>query len=498
MAKEKKNDPVYLSKTLFLKGLQCHKALYLSKFHSEFRDELSESQEAIFQSGIGVGILAQGLFPGGRVIPYEGLSKESQLQLTEEKIAEGIRTLYEATFRYNDIFVKADIINKGRKGWDLYEVKGSSRLKDIYLDDVALQYYVLQKSGLPINNAFIVYVNNQYIRKGELDLDQLFTKEKVTSQVLENQASIQKEIKKLKRMLAADMPAIDIGEHCGDPYPCDFQGHCWDQVPEYSVLDLSGNAARHWELYRKGYQNLEDVPLDLLSEKNSMEVEAFLNQREFLNPKGIKEFLDTLWFPLYFLDFETINPAIPLYDGTRPFQKTPFQYSLHFLKSPKAGLSHYEFLAPPNTDPRKPLLEKLLSQIPPEACVLAYNASFEIGVLNQLGEWFPRYRRRLKNLVNNTRDLADPFRKRHLYHWSMKGSFSQKKVLPALVPDLSYEDMEIGDGGMAMLGYLKMCGSQDPDEVAGLRKALLDYCRLDTLGMVRLFEKLRDKATKKI
>ena len=287
------------------------------------------------------------------------------------------------------------------------------------------------------------------------------------------------------------MPSIDIGEHCGDPYPCDYQGHCWVQVPEYSVLDLSGNAARRWELYRLGYLSVRDVPPDLLSEKNLMEVETFLNQKEILNRKGIKEFLDTLWFPLYFLDFETINPAIPLYDGTRPFQKIPFQYSLHYLKSPKARLGHDEFLAPPNTDPRKPLLEKLLSQIPPEACVLAYNASFEIGVLNQFAEWFPRYRGRLGNLVKNMRDLAEPFRKRHLYHWSMKGSYSQKNVLPALVPDLSYEEMEIGDGGMAMLGYLRMCDSKDPDEVAGLRKALLDYCCLDTLGMVKLFEKLR-------
>lgn len=194
MAKTKKNVPAYLSKTLFLKGLQCHKALYLSKFHPELRDELSESQEAIFQGGIGLGILAQGLFPGGHVIPYEGLSKEAHLKLTGGKIAEGIKTLYEATFRYNDILVKADIINKGRKGWDLYEVKGSTSLKDIYLDDVAIQYYVLKKSGLPINNVFIVYVNNQYVRDGELDLDQLFTREKVTSQVLQKQASLSKEI----------------------------------------------------------------------------------------------------------------------------------------------------------------------------------------------------------------------------------------------------------------------------------------------------------------
>lgn len=182
------------------------------------------------------------------------------------------------------------------------------------------------------------------------------------------------------------MPAIDIGEHCGDPYPCDFQGHCWGHVPEYSVLDLSGRTAVLWDLYRQGYLSVADVPLDLLSEKHKMEVKSFLNQKVILNRKGIKEFLETLWYPLYFLDFETINPAIPLYNGTRPFQKIPFQCSLHNLKSPKARLGHDEFLAPPNKDPRKHLLENLLGRIPREACVLAYNASFESGILNQLAE----------------------------------------------------------------------------------------------------------------
>jgi hypothetical protein len=136
---------------------------------------------------------------------------------------------------------------------------------------------------LPVNNAFVVYVNNQYVRKGELDLDQLFTKEKLTSHVLQKHASLSKEINKLKRVLRGDMLEIDIGEHCADPYPCDFHGYCWDHVPEYSVLDLSGRTAVPWDLYRRGYLNVEDVPLDLLSEKHKMEVETFLSSSRFIS-----------------------------------------------------------------------------------------------------------------------------------------------------------------------------------------------------------------------
>ncbi|MBI5584513.1 MAG: DUF2779 domain-containing protein [Deltaproteobacteria bacterium] len=490
MPKMVQNNPVYLSKTLFLKGLQCPKALYLIKFHPELRDEVSESQGAAFQSGTQLGILAQGLFPGGREIPYEGLSKEEQLKLTRKEIAGGRGTLYEAAFFYNDIFVKADIIQKGKKGWDLYEVKGSSSVKDVYLDDVAIQYYVLRQSGLPIHNAYIVTVDTQYERDGDLDFDRLFTKTRVTSQVIGKQPSMPRKITRLKKMLRGSIPEIDIGEHCGDPYPCAFETYCRQHLPDYSVLDLSGRVSARWDLYRQGFQSVEEIPLELLNEKHQMEVEAFIARKVVVDKKGIQKFLKSLWYPLYFLDFETINPAVPLYDGTRPFQRIPFQYSLHHLKSPKARLGHDEYLAPPNSDPRKPLLEKLLNRIPPETCILAYNASFEIGVLKQLGEWFPRYRGRLKKLAANVRNLAEPFRKRHLYHWSMKGSFSQKKVLPALVPDLSYEDMEIGDGGMAMLAYFRMCESNDPAEVASLRKNLIDYCRLDTLGMVRLYKEL--------
>jgi hypothetical protein len=492
MDKPNKRDLSYLSKSLFLRGLQCHKSLYLYKTQPDLRDPISQAQEAVFQAGTEVGITAQGLFPGGKVIPYEGMSLEDQKKLTQAEIAAGTPVLYEPAFEFDKVFVKADILRKVGEGWDLYEVKGSTGIKEVYLNDIALQYYVLKNSGLPIRKACLVYINNQYVRNGPLDLDQLFLFEEITQKAIEMEGFVRDEIGRLKGILAGNLPDIDIGEHCSDPYPCNFQGHCWAHLPEYSVLDLVKRGANPWDLYRQGFLRLEDVPKDLLSPVQLVQVEAYLDQKEFVNAEGIRDFLSSLWYPLYFLDFETFRTAIPIYDGTKPYQQVPYQYSLHYPQGESSSLGHTEFLAPPKTDPRRPLVEKLVGDIPDNACVLAYNASFEKSILHQLADWFPEHRQALEGIIDNLRDLAVPFRSRDVYRWEMKGSYSQKMVLPALIPEMTYQGMEISDGGMAMEGYFRMCAGGDPGEMEKVRQGLLEYCRMDTLGMVRLYEKLKE------
>jgi hypothetical protein len=322
------------------------------------RDPVSDAQEAIFQAGTDVGIVAQGLFPGGKVIPYDGMSLDDQKKLTQAEIATGTPILYEPAFQFNKVFVKADILRKVGDQWDLYEVKGSTGIKDVYLDDIALQYYVLKNSGLPIRKAYLVYINNLYIRNGALDLDQLFLFEDLTQKAIEREGSVREEIGRLRGILAGGLPVTDIGEHCSDPYPCDFQGHCWGHLPEYSVLNLVKRGANPWDLYRQGFLRLEDIPKDSLSPVQALQVEAYLDRKEFVNAEGIRNFLSTLWDPLYFLDFETFFTAIPIYDGTKPYQQVPYQYSLHYLQGGNSDLGHTEFLAPPNIDPRRPLVEK--------------------------------------------------------------------------------------------------------------------------------------------
>jgi hypothetical protein len=494
MDKPNKKDLSYLSKSQFIRGLQCPKSLYLYKTQPDLRDPVSQAQEVIFQAGTDVGIVAQGLFPGGKVIPYDGMSLDGQLKMTQTEITAGTQVLYEPAFEYDKVFVKADILRRVGDQWDLYEVKGSTGIKDVYLNDIALQYYVLKNSGLPVRKAYLVYINNQYIRDRALDLDQLFLFEDLTGMASEREGWVQDEIIRLRGILDGGLPVTDIGEHCSAPYPCDFQGHCYAHIPEYSVMDLVKRGANPWDLYRQGFLRLEDVPKDSLSPVQLLQVKAYLDRKEFVNPDGIREFLSSLWDPLYFLDFETFYTAIPIYDGTGPYQQVPYQYSLHYLQGEHSDLGHSEFLAPPNTDPRRPLVEKLVGDIPDNACVLAYNASFEKTILKQFANWFPEHRGKLEIIIDNLRDLAAPFRSRGIYRWEMKGSYSQKMVLPALIPGMTYQGMEISDGGMAMEGYFRMCQGGDSDEIEKVKQALLEYCRMDTLGMVRLYEKLREMA----
>lgn len=490
MTEVKRQPNTYLSKSLFIRGLQCHKSLYLHKYHPDLRDEISEELEARFQTGYEVGEKAHELFPGGTEIPYDPDNYQGQVEETRAAIEKGIKTIYEATFSHNNVFVKVDILRKAKKGWEIYEVKSSTKIEDVHLNDTAVQYYVLKGSGLDISRASVVCINNEYVRDGEIDVKELFSIEDVTDEVMARQESVHKDVKKLQRMLQGEMPDIDIGEHCTDPYECDFHGHCWKDIPAYSVFSIGGRGIKKFELYRKGITHIEDIPLHTLNSQQKVQVESYLGKKQMIDKKQVKEFLDSLWYPLYFLDFETFNTPIPVFNGTRPYQQIPFQYSLHCIKSKGGKLQHTEYLAHPGNDYRKELLLKLLGDIPENACVVAYNSAFETQVLNNVKEQFPKYKGKIDMIIKNMRDLAAPFRKRGVYHYKMNGSYSLKAVLPVLVPELSYDNLQISDGGMAVNAYFAMCSSQDAEEIKAIRQGLLEYCTLDTLAMVKILEKL--------
>lgn len=488
---ENQSNP-FLSKSLFIQGRQCLKSLWLHKYRPELKAELTKAQEALFQSGTDVGILAQQLFPGGIEIPYEGLSHAEQIEQTRAAIEGGIETIYEATFLHDSIFVKVDILHHGTRGWEIYEVKASTEVKDVHVFDAALQCHVLCGAGLDVARVAIVHVNSGYVRFGELDVNQLFTIEEITRQAEELQPFIREEIIRQRTMLQGDMPAFDIGPHCSDPYECDFTGHCWSHIPEDSVFDLRGRGVDKFGLYRQGIVRQADIPLDKLNAAQRFQVEATLGKKDSVDMKKVRDFLASLWYPLCFLDFETFTSAVPLFDGSRPYQQIPFQYSLHRLETADGEPEHFEYLASPAIDPREELLLKLLSEIPENACVLTYNQTFELGVLSGLAELFPVHKQRVGRLKAGVRDLMTPFRSRHLYLWQMKGSYSIKKVLPALVPELSYSGLEIADGGAAMDAWHVMSSLDDPSEVEKIRAALLEYCKLDTLAMVWILERMRE------
>jgi hypothetical protein len=457
------------------------------------KDEVSDAQQAIFQSGTDVGILAQQLFPGGVEVPYEGLSHQQQIDQTKAEIDKGTKTIYEATFLDDSIFVKADILHNGVRGWEIYEVKGSTEVKDVHVFDAAVQYRVITRAGLAVSKVSIVHINNQYTRNDELDIKQLFAIEDITSQVQDLQVIITDELAGQRKMLAGDMPAIDIGKQCDDPYPCDFAGHCWQHIPEDSVFDLRGRGVDRFALYYQGIIRQADIQLDSLNRQQRFQVEATLKQIDHIDKKAVKKFIDGLWYPLCFLDFETFQEAVPSFNGCRPYQQIPFQYSLHIQETPTSELKHFEFLGKPGNDPRKELLENLLDQIPAKACIIAWNQSFEIGVLRGLADCFSNKRKKIESLIENFRDLMQPFRSRDIYLWQTKGSYSIKPILPLLVPELSYENLVgVANGGDAMEAWHAMNAAGDPAEVARIRSELLEYCKMDTLAMLRIIERIKE------
>lgn len=302
-------------------------------------------------------------------------------------------------------------------------------------------------------------------------------------------------IQEFREMLASkSIPDIDIGLHCDDPYLCDFKGHCWKHIPSYSVFDISRlSGKRKFALYQQGIVNIENVPGNIqLSEKQQLQVDCWNEKRKHIDKKAIQEFLQTLQSPLYFMDFETIQPAIPLYDNTHPYQFLPFQYSLHYRKRKGSALQHCEFLAEAGKDPRENFITQLLGDTKSEGDILVFNKSFEATRLKELAKDFPEYAKDLNERIARIKDLMTPFEKKWYYDNAMEGSHSIKKVFSALVPKAKegYKKLVIQDGGMAMKAYAELQTETDKTKIAETRKHLLEYCKLDTLAMVKILEVL--------
>lgn len=475
-------------------GCQCPKRLFLHKHKPTLRNPADEKQQAILEAGTTVGELARKLFNYGiDVTPPDFYSYHLAVKKTQALIARGETILYEAAFQYEGVLCALDILVQNGTQWYAFEVKSTTRIKSQHVQDAALQYYVLKNSGLPISDISIIYLNNNYVRHGAIDIKQLFSTESVLEEVLEQQETIARKVAELKAMLSSGTePMIDIGPHCVDPYPCDFMNHCWAHVPaENSVFDLARNVG--WKLYEEGYHQLDQIPDDYeLSTTASQQLARHRAGVVHIDREALHQFLNTLTYPLYFLDFETMMPGIPEFDDSRPYQQIPFQFSLHVQSEPGIAPTHYEFLGDGLHDPRKELTEALLALVGTTGSIVCYNMSFEKSRLNELAALFPEQANNLESLSTRIVDLMIPFRKQWYYHPDFKGSYSIKAVLPVLVPELSYDELDIQDGGMASLVYLQL-KFQDAVTATIQRQALREYCKLDTLAMVKIAEVLREE-----
>ncbi len=457
----------------------------------------SPFQETVFEQGHEVGRLAHQLFPGGVLVEEDHTNPEGALEKTRKLLSSGATAIFEAAFLYDNILIRSDIIAKNAEGtWDLFEVKSTTSVKKKeHLHDAAIQKFVLKNAGFPLRNTHIIHLNNEYIRQGTLDVMRLFTKKQVDSEIIEQMVEISGYVTEIRKVLGKEsVPKQAIGSICKSPYPCEFKTHCWLGVEPDSILFLSRiSDSKRMELVSRAISKIKDVPDDIaLTELQFVQVKVEREGKPNVERDKIKKHLSDLRYPLWFLDFETYGFAIPEYDGTRSYEQLPFQFSVHIEDSPGSALRHIEFLHPEKSDPRRALAEALAQAIGSGGSVITYHASFERGRIEELAEAFPDLQQPLMAIVDRIFDLETPFAKKWYYDSRFQGSSSIKKVLPVLVPHLSYDGMEIGKGDIAQMKYMEMISMpMGSPEREAIRKNLLAYCGLDTLAMVEILRALQ-------
>lgn len=482
-----------LSKSKFVSGIQCDKKLWFDFYRKDLKLPTDDQTQAVFDLGHRIGILAQEMFPHGKdATPENYFNLKPSIENTKKWISEKVETIYEATFSAKNAFCMLDILHrKDDEVWAI-EVKNSTTVKGYHYTDASLQYFVMKNAGFPPDRFFMMHINNQYVRQGEIT-SEIFTLTDITAEVLANQDWVAENLDRLVKMLKIEQePVVEIGGHCSDPFGCDYAHHCWKHVPQYSVFNLYRGGKKGWNLYNQNILKIDDIPNEFpLTHFQNLQRKGLKNDESYMDQLAIKNIITRWEFPLYFFDFETVFPAIPVLNGTRPYQQVPFQYSLHILDK-EGNLSHKEFLANPKDfsngeNPLKQMVEQLKNDFGHQGNIVTYNQSFEVGRLNDLAKFFPKDADFLHQLVGRIVDLLPVFQGGYCFFPAMKNSASIKSVLPAIAPDFTYENLEIQDGGSASsLFHESIENGNFTDE--NLRENLLKYCERDTLAMVIIYQ----------
>ena len=494
---------IYLSKSRYCKARQCKKIIWLKKYKPEYA--IQKARDIVLENGTKVGQLAKGLF--GK---YENIDFNENLNImidqTKKLLKNKPNIITEASFNYNNNFCSVDILKNDIDGVEIYEVKSSTEISDIYLDDVSYQYYILNNLEFNIKKACIVYINNKYVKQGNLELNKLFNIEDVTEIAKSKQQEIENNIYELNKYMEEHMdnePKDDIGIKCFKPYECEFWEYCTRNLPKPNVFDIKGgmHLVKKFEKYYDGKISFNDLQNENINPKYLEQIDFELNN---LQPKidkdYIKEIIKALNYPLYFLDYETYQVAIPEIDGTRPYQQLPFQYSLHIIKEEGAAIEHKEFLAEiEDKDFIRHFAENLIKDIPDNGSVIIYNRAFEPARNKEIAEMYPDLKDELERINCNMIDFLEPFKQRKYYTKEMQGSASIKYVLPALYQkdsELDYHNLPVvHNGEEASEAFLSLKG-KSKEKQKEIRNGLLVYCQLDTYAMVKIWMKFKEILSK--
>lgn len=483
-----------ITKSNYLIGLQCSKFLWITKNDKERIPKPDKIAKAKFKEGDIIGVLATKVFPEG--IDLSGLKFKENIDTTKASL-ELRKPIFEAGFVVDDLFSRCDILLPVEKDeWDIIEVKSSTKVKDINLNDVSFQKYVYEKFGLKIRNCFLMHINNEYVKSGEIEPKELFVQTDITEKVLEFSEGIEERIESMFDIIKGSEPEFSVD----DILTIEYENICLDEfmknLPEDNIFEMYRMfKKKKVELYKSGIIKMKDVPESVkLNDKQKIQRRLAFDGGKNIDKQEIKNFLNNLKYPIYYLDFETINPAIPKFNGMKPYQRIPFQFSLHIQEKQGGKLKHLSFLAEGMSDPRPKFMQSLKDNLGKEGSILVYNQGFEKGVLNECSDALPEFKEWYeKNILPRIKDLWDVFKGFYYYDPKQKGSASIKKVLPVL-SNLKYDDLEIKGGASASLEYERVTyGQVEEKERLKVREALERYCELDTLAEVEIVRGLGEE-----
>ena len=474
-----------LSKSRLLLHRQCPKRLWL-KVHRPELEEVDDGNQTRFATGTSVGEVAQQLYPDGILIDGEDLRQA--VADTQGVLAGEQRPIFEATFQSRGLLIRADLLLPVENGYRMVEVKSSTSVKEYYLTDAAIQSWVTHQAGLTLSSVEIAHIDNSFVYPGDGDYQGLFHYADITNQIADMCAEVPDWINAARETLSGDEPCIAPGAQCDTPFECPFFGYCSPRVeikdafpPE--VLPYGGTLAA--TLRAEGYTDLRDVPEERMeSWKHQRVWQVTKSGQAVLNPEAGKQ-IAALPYPRYYIDFETINPAVPVWAGTRPYMQVPFQWSCH-VETAKGEMTHSAFLADGQSDPRRPFATSLIDTVGTDGPIFVYNAPFERSRMQELADYYVDLAPALQAAIDRLVDLL-PIAREHYYHPEMRGSWSIKAVLPTIAPDLAYDNLEVANGGMAQEAFAEILQAETLlERRQQLHDALLLYCERDTIAMVRI------------
>ena len=474
-----------LSKSRILLHRQCPKRLWL-KVHRPELEDVDDGNQVRLSVGTYIGEVAQQLYPDGVLINGDDLGQA--VRDTQTVMAGEQHPIFEATFQSDGLLIRADLLLPDQNGYRMVEVKSSTSVKDYHLTDVAIQNWVVQQAKIPLNSVEIAHLDNSFVYPGGGDYQGLFHYADISNQIAGMAAEVPGWIKAARDTLSGDEPCIAPGDQCNSPFECSFIGYCSPSVTaddEYPPEILPYGRELAAILRSEGYTDLRDVPEDRLENWKHQRVwRATKCGQVELHPEAGK-IIAALPYPRYYLDFETINPAVPIWAGTRPYMQVPFQWSCH-IETAKGVITHCAFLADGQSDPRRPFAESLIEAVGTDGPIFVYNAPFECSRMQELSEGYPGLASSLNAAIDRIVDLL-PIAREYYYHPDMRGSWSIKAVLPTIAPDLAYDNLEVANGGMAMDAFAEIMNPDTSIERRQqLHNALLLYCERDTLAMVRI------------